>query len=471
MSNVAVDPVAGRADPARTPGTPAPRSASGAAASSLARGVRLSDVDLLRGLVIVIMALDHVRDFASADGYRFDPLDVAQTTPMLYATRWITHLCAPTFVFLAGVSAWLQASKGKQGAELSRFLATRGLWLVIVEMTVLSFAWSFGTNFLFLQVIWAIGWSMMAMALLVYLPRTWVLALGLAIVLGHNLLDGVKADQFTGPLSLLWSFVHEQRPLLWNGQLVGFLMYPVLPWLGIMAVGYGAGPLFLKPADERDRWLRRIGLAMLAAFLLLRGFDVYGDPSIHRGPTAEVVRSTSAGTEAAADGAAAAQPAANGAAPAAAGPPAPVTWHSQPTATATVMKFMDVQKYPPSLLYALATLGLVFTLYPWIARATGIVRRVLLTFGSVAFFLYVMHVYLVHALAALASWFAGQNVAGFFGGYLTNVFTKPELFKGVGFSLPVVYALWVLALALLYPACAWWGRVKQRRREWWMSYL
>jgi uncharacterized membrane protein len=292
----------------------------------------------------------------------------------------------------------------------------------------------------------------MAMALLVRLPRAWVLGIGLAIVCGHNLLDGVKADQFAGVSSLLWSFVHEQRPLLWHGQLVGLLMYPVLPWLGIMAVGYGAGPLFLMPADERDRWLRRIGLAMLAAFLLLRGFDVYGDPSIHAASAAEVVRST-------APSAAAAEATAR------------VTWHSQPTATATVMKFMDVQKYPPSLLYVLATLGVVFVLYAWIARASGVVRRVLLTFGAVPFFLYVMHVYLVHALAALASWIAGQNVAGFFGGYLVKVFTKPALFTGVGFPLGGVYALWLLALVLLYPACAWWGRVKQRRREWWMSYL
>lgn len=409
----------------------APVSASTAA--PLARGMRLAEIDLLRGLVIVLMALDHVRDYLHVGSESIDPLDPASTTPLLYATRWLTHLCAPTFVFLAGVSAWLQASKGKSGAELARFLATRGLWLVFCELTVLSFGWSFAVPYvLFLQVIWAIGWSMVVLAVLVALPRGAVLAIGLAIVVGHDALGGIAAGD-RGALGPLWTVLLTGGIWIRDGQLLALIAYPVLPWLGLMAVGYGAGPLFLAPAARRDRALTLLGLAMLAGFAVLRGLLAYGDP-------------------------------------APGGHPAGVDWHGQPTAVATVMAFLNVHKNPPSLQFVLVTLGLVFVAYPWLARLRGAPARVLATFGAVPFFLYVLHVYAAHGLALAANALAGHPVAGLYD-YIRTVIMAPERMQGLGFALPWVYVGWAAMLAALYPACRWWAGVKRRRREAWLSYL
>ncbi len=247
------------------PGAPAPR---------------LAEIDMRRGFAIMLMALDHVRDYMFAGGLLVDPLDPAQTTPLLYATRWITHLCAPTFIFLAGLSAFLQSRKGKSGGALSAYLARRGLWLIFIEMTILGFGWSFGFPYpLFLQVLWAIGWSMIALAALVVLPRAGVLAIGLIIVFGHNLLDPLTPEQFGGA-GLLWTFLHEGGPIFAGGTPIGLAAYPILPWIGVMAVGYGAGPLFVEPAATRDRKLLLIGAAMLTLFFTLRFTGIYGEPTI-----------------------------------------------------------------------------------------------------------------------------------------------------------------------------------------------
>lgn len=398
---------------------------------------RLSEIDMLRGFVIVLMALDHVRDYFFAGGLLVDPLDPAQTTPLLYATRWITHLCAPTFIFLAGVSAYLQARKGKTGAALSRFLLTRGLWLIFVEATILSFGWSFGFPYpFFLQVIWAIGWSMVALAALVLMPRAAVLAIGLAIVFGHNLLDPLTPAQFGGA-SLLWTFLHEGGPIFIGQQPIGLAAYPILPWIGVMAVGYGAGPLFVEPAAARDRKLLMIGAAMLVLFLLLRFTGLYGEP--------QAVAATG-------------NYAAGG------------SWRDQTGPGAQIMTFFNVQKYPPSLLFLLATLGVAALLFPLLSRIKGFAAKALLAFGAVPFFFYVLHIYLVHALAIAANAAAGRKVDGFFD-YLINAFTAPEKLDGLGFGLAGVYLAWVAVLAILYPACRWFAAVKKRRKDWWLSYL
>lgn len=406
--------------------------------ANIGAGVRISEIDMLRGLVIMLMALDHVRDyFFTGAGFSVNPLDPAQTTPWLYATRWVTHLCAPTFVFLAGVSAYLQFAKGKAAPQLSMFLLTRGLWLIVLELTVLSFGWSFGFPYpLFMQVIWAIGWSMIGLAALVWLPRLAVLAIGLAIIGGHNLLDPITPQMF-GSASLLWQFLHEGGPVFVGGAPIGLIVYPMLPWFGVIALGYGMGALFLEGPAKRDRTIFWLGVTMIAAFLLLRGFDLYGDP-----------------------------PAATRGGPFG----ATIPWQQQPDLPAMIMSFLDVQKYPPSLQFVLVTLGVVFVLWPLLSRLRGPAAAVLTTFGAVPFFFYVLHVYLVHGLAIAANAATGKPIEGYFG-YMMNLFTAPERFEGVGFTLPWVYVAWIAVLALLYPLCRYWQGLKARRRDWWLSYL
>jgi uncharacterized membrane protein len=407
-----------------------------ASSANLAAGVRITEIDMMRGLVIVLMALDHVRDYFLGGpglvGIGGNLLDPTTTTPALYITRWVTHLCAPTFVFLAGVSAYLQFAKGKSTAQLSVFLLTRGLWLLFLEVTVLSFGWSFGFPYpFFLQVIWAIGVSMIALAALIWLPRMAVLAIGVVIVGGHNLLDPLTAEQY----GLGWQLLHEGGPLFVGGAPIGLIAYPVLPWIGVAALGYGLGGVFTEAPEKRNRTLLLLGLGMLAAFFVLRFVMVYGDPAFATGPES-VWRD----------------------------------WREQPSLGAAIMVFFDVQKYPPSLQFTLATLGIMLTLWPVFTRLRGPVAAVLNTFGAVPFFFYVLHIYLIHALAIGANTAAGRNVDGLFN-YMRNVFVAPEKMAGLGFSLPWVYVAWIVVLAILYPLCRYWQGLKQRRRDWWLSYL
>jgi uncharacterized membrane protein len=406
--------------------------ATPAASPSLDVGTRISEIDLLRGLVIVLMALDHVRDYFHVGAFTANPLDPTTTTAWLYTTRWVTHLCAPTFVFLSGVSAYLQLSKGKQPPQLSLFLLTRGLWLIFLEITVLSFGWSFGLPYaLFLQVIWAIGWSMIALAGLVWLPRMVVLAIGVAIIAGHNLLDPITA-QSAGPI---WTFLHDGGPVFVGEQPIGLAAYPLIPWIGIIAFGYGLGAIFTEPPVKRDRTILLLGLAMLAAFIVLRWLNVYGDPQFATGPEA-IARD----------------------------------WREQESVGAAIMVFLDVQKYPPSLHFTLVTLGIVLAIFPLLSKQPVVVRSVLNTFGAVPFFFYVLHIYLIHALAIAANAALGRDATGMFD-YMINVFLHPELFQGLGFTLPWVYVAWIVVLALLYPLCRYWQGLKARRRDWWLSYL
>lgn len=418
-------------DTVASPSIPAP-----ARPAAFAAGARISEIDMMRGLVIVLMALDHVRDYflggSGMVGIGGNLLDPTTTTPALYITRWITHLCAPTFVFLAGVSAYLQFAKGKTTGELSRFLATRGLWLIFLEVTVLSFGWSFGFPYaFFLQVIWAIGLCMLALAALIWLPRMAVLAIGIVITAGHNAFDKINADQ----AGLIWTFLHDGGPLIIGGTPIGLVAYPVLPWIGIIALGYGLGAVFTEAPEKRNRTILLIGLAMLAAFFVLRFTTVYGDPAFPTGPEADWK-----------------------------------DWRQQSTLGAAIMVFLDVQKYPPSLQFTLVTLGIMLTLWPLFTRLRGPVASVLNTFGAVPFFFYLVHVYLIHILAIAANAAAGRNVDGMFN-YLINVFTAPEKLEGLGFSLPWVYLAWISILVLLYPLCRWWQQMRARERKWWMSYL
>jgi uncharacterized membrane protein len=393
-------------------------------ARSLSAGQRIQSIDILRGAVIVLMALDHVRDYFHAGAYQFDALDPSRTTLLLYATRWITHFCAPTFVLLAGVSAWLQLAKGKSRGELSRFLLTRGLWLVVLELTVIQVGWAFTFGMPFLQVIWAIGWSMVALAALVWLPRIAVLAIGVAIVAGHNLLGGVPPQQL-GPLADVWPVLYQGGLMFRDGQPFGLAAYPILPWFGVMALGYGLGGVFTAPAGARDRTFLLLGAGMIAAFVALRWLNGYGDLR---------------------------------------------PWAEQATLGQTVMAFLNVAKYPPSLMFVCATLGPVFLLLPLIERWRGPVAAFFMTFGAVPLFAYVLHLYVLHGLQVLAALATGRDPS-FTIDFIGNMVFRPDVLQGTGYSLPVAYAAWLAVLAILYPLCLWWGAVKRGRRAWWLSYV
>jgi uncharacterized membrane protein len=385
-------------------------------ATASSRGLRLDAIDILRGLIIILMALDHVRDFWSA--YQGDPLDLAHTTPAMFLTRWITHICAPTFVLLAGTSASLQLRQGKTTRQLSVFLATRGLWLMLLDVLVVSPSWAFHLGQLNLQVLWAIGWSMLALSAVLWLPRRAVLAAGLVIVAGHNLLDGIKPEAF-GAYAPLWLFLHVSGgPVAVAPHVSVYFLYPIIPWVGLMWLGYGLGEVFELEAQRRRRVLMIIGLAAIAAFLALRLLNVYGDP---------------------------------------------VPWRVQPTALNTVFSFANVNKYPPSLLFALMTLGPALAALSLFEHLKGPFARIAMTFGRTPTFFYLLHVPLIHAAARVTRLAMGFPLKG----WVRSAHGAAPW----GVSLPVVYLVWALVLLASYWPCRAWGALKRRRKDVWLSYL
>lgn len=391
------------------------------------RGYRLDSIDLLRGAAIVLMAIDHARDFMMVGGIQ-DPMTDPDVAPALFLTRWITHFCAPVFVLLAGTSAGLMAAR-KPAGELAGFLAKRGLWLILVECLVISTAWTFapggmaqfgGRYTVALGVIWVIGFSMVVLAAAQFLGRRACFWLGAAIILGHNALDGwLPASNLADTTRPVWMALHTQMAWQGDGVFVRFV-YPLLPWPGVMMLGYGLAALFERPPAERNGLLRRAGLAMIAGFVALRASHLYGDPN---------------------------------------------PWQFQPGgAVATFIDFMNCTKYPPSLLYLLMTLGPAAVVCSYADRFRGWLADTLVMFGRVPFMFYVAHLYLLHGLALVLGVAQGFQAAQF----LTPFRLFPE---GYGVPLPGVYLAWLLVIALLYPACRWMAGVKARRRDWWLSYL
>jgi uncharacterized membrane protein len=401
--------------------------ATAAPAGTDQRAYRLTSIDMLRGLVVIIMALDHVRDFVML-GAMQDPMSDPNVTPSLFFTRWITHFCAPVFVFLAGTSAGLMAAR-KSPASLAAFLAKRGLWIIFVEVVVISTAFTFspfgvaqagGHTFVILQTLWAIGASMLVLAGAQFLGMRACLIVGLVIVLGHNLLDPIwpKGEMVDSP-ALIWIALHAQMRFLAGPFLIIFA-YPLLPWVGVMLLGYGTAGIFQNSPEKRNAQLFKIGLGLIAAFLALRALDVYGDPH---------------------------------------------GWHLQPAgAAATVMSFLNVTKYPPSLLYLLMTLGPAALVCANADRFRGWFKDTLIIYGRVPFAFYIAHFYLAHSLAV---------ALGMYQGFTLNQMMTLQNFnpKGFGVELPEVYAVWLLVIALLYPLCRWVAAVKARRTDWWLSYL
>lgn len=379
--------------------------------------MRVPAIDVVRGLVMVIMALDHVRDMLSVarPGASFAAAGLA-----LFLTRWVTHVCAPTFVLLAGAGAALSHAGGRPVGEVARFLATRGAWLVLLETTVVTLAWNFNLGprtIVALGVLWAIGCSMIVLAGLVRLPLPAVAAIGAAMVAGHNLLDGIQPAP--GDASLAWRVLHMQGPLVTPRGPVAFVVYPLVPWIGVMALGWVLGSLVARWDDaRRRRRLAASGLAMLAAFVALRTPNLYGEP---------------------------------------------VAWARRATAAGTLASFLDVTKYPPSLHYLLVTLGAALLLLAVAEGRRGPLAGALATFGRVPLFYYVVHLYVIHAAAlvvGIAQGFAVRDVA-------VPFFAYPP---GFGVGLGTVYAAWLAIVAGLYPPCAWFAGLKRRRSDWWLRY-
>ncbi len=387
---------------------------------------RIASIDFLRGTIMIIMALDHVRDYFSKDSFLYDPLDLDKTSVLLFFTRWITHFCAPIFMLLAGVSAYLIGHK-KTTKELSVFLFKRGLWLVFLEMVVVNFGWDFNIRFPFLLfvTIWALGISMMVLAALVHLPKKMILAIGIVIVAGHNLLDNIHIEGNNFP-AFGWALLHAQRFFTWHGE--GLLAgYPLLPWIGVMPLGYCLGQLYASGYDaaKRKKSLLIMGLSAIALFIIIRYSNVYGDP---------------------------------------------VPWTPQKNALYTFLSFIKVNKYPPSLLYILMTLGPALLFLAITEGAQGAVVRMVSVYGRVPMFYYLIHIYLIHLLAMIASQLF-TNV-----GWQNWMLRQPIWFntdlKGYGFGLPVLYLVWVFVVASLYPLCKRYDIYKQTHKgKWWLSYL
>jgi uncharacterized membrane protein len=375
---------------------------------------RLESIDFLRGLVMALMVLDHARDFFGNSVH--DARDVHDAA--LFLTRWITHFCAPVFVFLAGVSAFLYGSRGRSRGELARFLLSRGLWLVLMELTVVRSAWTFNLayDFVFLQVIWVIGWAMVVLAALVHLPRGAVAAFALTTILGHNLLDGIEAGG-----SWLWALAHAPGFFRPTPGVEVFAPYSLIPWIAVMAAGYALAPVFLQPEAQRRRTLLGTGVLVTAGFVVLRATNLYGDPA---------------------------------------------PWARQDGLLPTLLSFVNCEKYPPSLLYLAMTLGPGLVLLGLFDSARSGLARAAVTIGRVPFLFYVAHIVLVHAMAVALAALTTGDVA-----WLFRRFPPLEKPAGYGLPLPAAYALWVVALLLLYPLCRWFGAFKQRRTDRWLSYV
>ena len=384
---------------------------------------RIQSIDLLKGLVMVIMALDHVRDYFHYSAFFFDATDPEQTTWPIFITRFITHFCAPAFSLLAGTSVFM-IGKRKLPAELSSFLFKRGLWLVFVEIIIINFGWKFDINFthIGLQTIWSLGISMIVLAGLIYLPKKIILAISIVIIFGHNLLDNIH---FEG--SSLWSILHEYKQFEFiEGHKVLFA-YSLLPWIAVMSLGYCFGSLYDSSFEvkKRKRILNNLGIGSLVLFLILIAINKYGNP---------------------------------------------VQWTNYGITSKTLMSIFDINKYPPSLLYLLITLGGTFLFLANAEKLKGKVVEFFCVFGRVPFFYYILHIYLIHLIAVFAAEFTGFGWQVMVS--MPTFATRVEALKGYGFNLITVYVVWIIVILLLYPLCKKFDNYKQSHKEkWWLSYL
>lgn len=386
---------------------------------------RVSSIDLLRGIVMIIMALDHTRDYFHADSFFYDPTDLTQTNPALFFTRWITHFCAPAFMFLSGTSAFL-VSQRKTKKELAIFLLTRGCWLIFLEMTIINFAWSFDPQFSTINyiVIWALGVSMIALAGLIFLPIPVIAGIGLLIVFTHNLLEPINIPG-NNLKAFAWGLLHDPGEFNFLGR-INFVGYPVIPWIGLMSLGYCCGTIFKKSVTpiQRKKQLIFLGLISIVLFIAIRFTNFYGDA---------------------------------------------VPWSVQNNAVFTIMSFLNLTKYPPSLLYILMTMGPLLLMLAYLEKPLNRFTKFISVFGRVPLFYYILHIYLIHLLGMLAAEFTGFDWSDMI--LTTWIAFDPEL-SGYGFNLGIVYLVWIFVVVSLYPACKWYDTYKITHKEkWWLSYL
>lgn len=385
---------------------------------------RITSIDMLRGLVMILMALDHIRDYFHYDAFLFTPTDLTKTNGALFLTRFLTHFCATVFVFLAGTSAFFVGQR-RDKKSLSVWLLKRGFWLVFVEFTIIKFAWFFKLDFsvLLFMVIWILGVSMIFLAGFIHLPKKPMIALSVLVILGHNALDGMMPGGSF--MSGLWSFLHvySEVPL---GNIQLFVAYPILPWVFVMPLGYYFGELY-KPSissEFRVKRLWQLGVSITLAFFILRFVNIYGDP---------------------------------------------YPWSTQKSFDFTLMSFFKLTKYPPSLLYLLITLGPSIIFLALAEKWKGSFFDKLITIGRVPMFFYIIHIYIIHLLALIAAILTGFNASDMVIDFWIN--EEPEL-QGYGFSLWVVYLVWVILIIGLYPLCNWFNNYKSSNRDkWWLSYL
>lgn len=383
---------------------------------------RIDSIDMLRGIIMIIMALDHVRDFFHITASTADPTNPATTTPILFFTRWITHFCAPVFVLLAGTSVFL-ASRKKTKKEMSVFLIKRGLWLVVLEIVIFNLLFTFDPTYhaIFLQVIWVTGISMVLLAGFIHLPLRALFVIGIILVAGHNMLDRFNSNNM-GHVPVWYGMLHQQFITQYApGRIFGGF-YPLLPWPGIMLLGYCLGSFFTADYDpaKRRKQVMQIGLTATIAFFVLRWINVYGDL---------------------------------------------VPWTEQANTTRTIISFFNVTKYPPSLLYCCMTLGPALILLAWLEKVRAKWGSVVVIYGRVPLFYYLVHFFVIHLLCTIAFFATGHNMSQAVGGMMLF---RPDNF---GFSLPVVYAIWVAVVAGLYPLCKWYSIYKATHDDWWLSYL
>jgi uncharacterized membrane protein len=398
------------------------------------RSRRLESIDALRGIVMILMALDHVRDYV---GVPANPTDPATASVALFFTRWVTHLCAPTFFLLTGVGAWLRGHRGTvpreiKGAsslrrELSWFLLTRGAWLIVLELTVvrcLGYQFNFDYRVTMLVILWALGWAMIVLAGLVYVPTPAVMAFGVVLIALHDLFDPVTAASL-GAFGPIWLILHAPGVVIARPEFVVFVAYPIVPWIGVTAAGYGLGQVFGWVPGRRRRFLLTLGLTLSVGFLVLRAINGYGNP---------------------------------------------LPWTVQLTGVRTVLSFLNANKYPPSLLYLLMTLGPATLILWMLDAATPRWMRAALVFGRVPLFYFLLHLPLIHLLAV------GACYARY--GVVHWMFESPSLDKypvtfppGWGYELAGVYLVWIIVVVSLYPLCRWFADVRRQRSDWWLSYL
>lgn len=378
---------------------------------------RVQAVDILRGIVMVIMALDHTRDFFS--NFTHSPTDLEYTTVGMFFTRWITHFCAPVFIFLAGTSAYLSLAKKNDKNAASLFLLKRGIWLIILEVTIVRFGWMFNLDYghVVMQVIWAIGWSMVFLAVLIYLPFYAILSIGLLMIFGHNALDGLHAVDM-GSGGVIWNVLHDPD-VVKSGDSNFYVFYSLIPWIGVMATGYCFGRLLQQP--NRNKLLYTVGISTIILFIVLRATNVYGDPN---------------------------------------------AWAVQDSWEKTLLSFLNCNKYPPSLLYLCMTLGPAILLMPLLDKMNNAVGRFFKVFGAVPMFYYILHIYLIHGMALALGLMLGLPSA-----YFTESGMMFTGRPGWGYELPGVYLAWVIAVLLLYFPSRWFMKVKQQHKKWWLSYI